>query len=68
MSNNGNGHEDDYSVTVLAETDNFAVLQAEDIEGEPVYSVELGSVTLHLYQDEWEELLELIKAINSESE
>lgn len=66
MSNNGNGQEDDYHVVVLAETDNFAVFQAEDIEGEPVYSVELGSVTLHLYQDEWDELLDLLKSANGE--
>lgn len=49
-------------ITILAETENYAVLMGADLEGEPVYSIELGNVTLHLFQDEWEELLELISA------
>ena len=47
---------------ILAETENYAILRGADMEGQPIYSMELGSVTLHLFQDEWEELVELINA------
>lgn len=56
--NEHNGPE----LTIVAETENYAVLLGQDIDGQPVYSVELGSVTLHLFQDEWEELIELVGA------
>lgn len=45
---------------VLAETENFAVLLGEDAEGEAIYNVNLGSITLHLLQEEWDELVELM--------
>jgi len=57
-----NGTNDDNPLDVLAETENFAVLVGEDIEGETIYNVELGTVTLHLLYEEWEELIELIRA------
>ncbi len=54
-------HDDnDMGLTIVAETENYAVLLGQDLDGQPVYNLELGNVTLHLYQDEWEELLELI--------
>ncbi len=55
-------HDDDEAggLSILAETANYAVLLGEDMEGQPVYNVELGSVTLHLYQEEWDELIELV--------
>jgi len=47
---------------LLAETESFAVLRGEDIDDEPVYNVELGLVTLHLFKEEWDELVALITA------
>ncbi len=49
-------------LVLLAETESFAVLVGEDEEGEPIYNIELGSVTLHLFQEEWDELVALIRA------
>ena len=49
-------------LTIVSETENYAVLLGQDMEGQPVYSIELGSVTLHLFQEEWDELVELIHA------
>ncbi len=46
---------------VLAETEHFAVLRGEDEDGELVYNVELGMVTLHLFSEEWRELVQLIR-------
>ena len=57
-----NGTNDDNPLDVLAETENFAVLVGEDIEGETIYNVELGTVTLHLFLEEWQELVDLVRA------
>jgi hypothetical protein len=49
--------------TVIAETDNFMIWTADDDEGETTYNLELGHVTLHLFKEEWEEFLKLIRAV-----
>lgn len=46
---------------VLAETENYAVVLSENEEGERIYNVDLDSVTLHLFHEEWTELVELIR-------
>lgn len=51
---------------VLAETEHFAVLLGEDEDGETVYNVELGMVTLHLFAEEWRELVQLIREAERE--
>ncbi|MBN1430350.1 MAG: hypothetical protein JXB07_18415 [Anaerolineae bacterium] len=51
---------EDMPLEVLAETESYAILLGQDMEGEPVYNIELGSITLHLFEDEWSELVELI--------
>ncbi len=43
----------------LAETENFIVWKAEEPDGETTYHVELNNVTVHFFQEEWEEFLEL---------
>lgn len=60
MSVNNSDH-DEAPLTVLAESERFAVLLGEDEEGEPIYNLELGMVTLHFFLDEWRELVELIR-------
>ena len=52
-------HDEETQLVILAETENYAVLVSEE-DGEHIYNVELGNVTLHLYQDEWDELAELL--------
>lgn len=51
---------EDVPLTILAETDNFAIVMGEDLEGEVVYNIELGSVSIHLFQEEWDEFASLI--------
>ncbi len=48
--------------TTIAETDNYLIWTAKDNEGETTYNIELGNVTLHLFREEWEELIKLIRA------
>ena len=47
--------------TTLAETENFMVWQAEEPDGETTFHVELNNVTLHFFQEEWDEFLQLVK-------
>ena len=47
----------------LAETQNYMVWTAEEPDGETTYNVELGSVTLHFFREEWDEFLSLIRSL-----
>lgn len=49
------------TIEVLAESGNFNVWRAEEPDGEMTYHLELGTVTVHFFREEWEELLRLIK-------
>ncbi len=53
----------DIKTEVLAETANFIAWKAEEPDGETTYHVELGTVTLHFFQEEWDEFLTLIKQL-----
>jgi hypothetical protein len=37
--------------------------KAQEPDGEATYHVELGQVTLHFFQEEWDELLELMREV-----
>jgi hypothetical protein len=47
----------------LAETNNFMVWKADEPDGEQTYHVELGQVTLHFFQEEWDEFLSLMDSL-----
>lgn len=47
---------------IIAETDAYFVWRSDE-EGEFVYHLELGGVTLHMTSEEWEELIELMKSV-----
>jgi hypothetical protein len=49
------------TIKTLSETKNFEVWLAEEPDGEMTYHLELGLVTLHLFDEEWHEFLELIE-------
>lgn len=48
----------------LAETGEFIAWKAEEPDGEVTYHLELGSVTVHFFDEEWREFLELAKALS----
>ena len=50
------------NVDTLAETENYAAWLSTEPDGEVVYHVELGPVTLHFFREEWEEVVTLIEA------
>jgi hypothetical protein len=52
--------EQELKTETIAETENYAVWKAEEPDGETSYNLELNMVTLHFFQEEWEEFLELV--------
>jgi len=56
-----NNNDNDFEMDLIAETDNFAVWRSEEDEGY-LYHIELGSITLHLAAEEWEEFIVLVKS------
>jgi len=49
--------------STVAETSNYMVWKADESDGDETYHLELGSVTVHFFLEEWQEFLELIKAL-----
>lgn len=56
MTNNGK----EPKTNTLAETDNYMVWKAEEPDGETTFHIELNNLTLHFFEEEWEEFLELV--------
>lgn len=54
--------EDNSDHEIVAETEDYFVWRSNE-EGEFVYHLELGGVSLHMTSEEWEELVELIKGV-----
>jgi hypothetical protein len=48
------------TIEVLAETENFSVWRADEPDAETTFHLELGTVTVHFFREEWEEFLGLI--------
>ena len=53
----------DVNTETIAETSNFILWKADEPDGETTYHLELGTITVHFFQEEWEEFIELIKAL-----
>lgn len=47
----------------LAETDNYMAWRADEPDGETTYHLELNNITLHFFQEEWTEFLDLVRAL-----
>jgi hypothetical protein len=57
MNSNNNGPQTE----TIAETDNFLAWKAEEPDGETTYHIELNNVTVHFFDEEWKEFLQLVK-------
>ena len=47
----------------IAETNNFIAWSAEEPDGEITYHLELNNVTLHFFQEEWNEFIQLTQTL-----
>ena len=55
------GDNRELKTQTIAETENYQAWQAEEPDGETTYHLELNNVTLHFFQEEWDELLALAR-------
>ena len=55
-----NGNHNDPKTETLAETDNFMAWKAQEPDGETTYHIEMNNVTVHFFQEEWNEFLQLV--------
>ena len=47
----------------IAETENYIAWLAHEPDGETTYHLEINMVTLHFFQEEWDEFKKLVKAL-----
>jgi hypothetical protein len=50
-------------VKTIAETESYAVWSAEEPDGETTYNLELNNVTIHMFEEEYKEFLDLVKKL-----
>lgn len=48
---------------MIAETDNYLVWRVEEPDGEITYHLQLNNVTIHFFQEEWDEFIELARML-----
>lgn len=47
----------------IAETENYMIWKADEPDGETTYHLELNNVTMHFFQEEWDEFLALVRKL-----
>ncbi len=52
---------DEIPTDTLAETANYVAWLSQEPDGEMVYHLELGAVTLHFFKEEWDEVVSLVQ-------
>ena len=58
-------NENEPQTNTIAETDNYLAWRADEPDGESTYHLELNNVTLHFFQEEWTEFLDLARELIS---
>ena len=56
-------NEQDINTEVIAETENYLAWRAEEPDGESTYHLELNNLTVHFFQEEWKEFLDLMSTL-----
>jgi hypothetical protein len=51
----------DDGIEILSETESFSLWRLREPDGETTYHLELGTVTVHFFREEWEEMVELMR-------
>jgi hypothetical protein len=50
-------------VNTICETDNYIAWISDEPDGERIYHLELNNITVHFFQEEWQEFLMLAEKI-----
>jgi len=53
---------------ILVETEQFLAWKADEPDEETTYHLELNNVTLHFFQEEWDEFLQLVSKAEGPSD
>ena len=53
-------NEQNIDTEVIAETESFLAWRADEPDGESTYHLELNNLTVHFFQEEWTEFLDLM--------
>lgn len=58
-------NQDDFETKteMIAETESYLAYRAEEPDGETTYHLQLNNVTVHFFQEEWEEFLRLARQL-----
>lgn len=56
-----NGTMPDIPVETIAETSNYTIWSAQEPDGETTFHIELGPVTAHFFNEEWQDFVQLIR-------
>ena len=59
----GNNNGNDPRTETIAEPDKILAWKAEEPDGEVTYHIELNNVTVHFFEEEWKEFMQLIKSL-----
>jgi hypothetical protein len=60
------GNQTEPKTKTIAETENYLAWTAEEPD-ETTFHLELNSVTLHFFKEEWEEFIELARSLVQQS-
>jgi hypothetical protein len=52
------------NTSTLAETENMTAWRADEPDGEITYHLQLNNVTIHFYQEEWDEFVALARELS----
>lgn len=58
-----NHNNNDLHTETIAETENFLAWRVEEPDGETTYHIELNNVTIHFFEEEWVEFLQLVREL-----
>ncbi len=52
-------NDQDLETEVIAETESYLAWRADEPDGESTYHLELNNLTVHFFEEEWQEFLDL---------
>lgn len=58
---------DGFETETLAETENYMAWRSVEPDSEVTFHLELGRVTLHFFEDEWQEFMALAHGLMQDS-
>lgn len=56
-------NDQDINTEVIAETENYLAWRADEPDGESTYHLELNNLTVHFFNEEWQEFLQLVDTL-----